>query len=88
MFEGQEEVASPDMPKFVFENKEKLSCDMIFSADGGQFSETEPNLVVGLKGILGLEIKVKGRGWRQSTEGGRRLRFDAPAVTGDKMWYK
>ena len=60
LFEGQEEIASPDMPEFVYQNKEKLSCDMIFSADGGQFSETEPNLVVGLKGILGLEIKITG----------------------------
>ena len=60
LFEGQEEVASPDMPEFVKKNKQKLSCDMIFSADGGQFSETEPNLVTGLKGILGLEIKVTG----------------------------
>ncbi len=60
LFEGQEEVASPDMPAFVKTNREKLACDMIFSADGGQFSETEPNLVVGLKGILGLEIKITG----------------------------
>ena len=60
LFEGQEEVASPDMPAFVEKNKEKFACDMIFSADGGQFSETEPNLVVGLKGILGLEVKITG----------------------------
>ena len=60
MFEGQEEVASPDMPKFVFENKEKLSCDMIFSADGLQWAEDEPNIIVGLKGLMGLEITVTG----------------------------
>ena len=41
IFEGEEEVASPNMPEFVSNNVDKLKCDMIFSADGGQFSEDE-----------------------------------------------
>ncbi|MEC7195199.1 MAG: M20/M25/M40 family metallo-hydrolase, partial [Pseudomonadota bacterium] len=49
LFEGEEEIASPKMPEFVSNNVEKLKCDMIFSADGGQFSENEPNLAVGFK---------------------------------------
>ena len=60
LFEGEEEIASPKMPKFVSNNIDKLKCDMIFSADGGQFSESEPNLAVGFKGILGFDIEVIG----------------------------
>ena len=60
LFEGEEEIASPKMPEFVSNNVDKLKCDMIFSADGGQFSEDEPNLAVGFKGILGFDIEVIG----------------------------
>ena len=60
LFEGQEEIGSPELPKFIAENRNKLSCDMIFSADGLQWTEDEPNIVLGLKGLLGVEIKVSG----------------------------
>jgi acetylornithine deacetylase/succinyl-diaminopimelate desuccinylase-like protein len=33
---------------------------MIFSADGLQWTANEPNLVVGLKGLVGVQIKVTG----------------------------
>ncbi len=60
IFEGEEEVASPNMPEFVSKNVDKLKCDMIFSADGGQFSEDECELAVAYKGILGFDIEVTG----------------------------
>ncbi len=60
LFEGQEEIGSPDLPAFVAANLDRLSCDMIFSADGLQWSTDEPNLVTGLKGLVGLEIFVQG----------------------------
>ena len=37
-FEGQEEMLSPQLPEFVAKNKDLLTCDMIFSADGLQWS--------------------------------------------------
>ncbi len=60
LFEGQEEIGSPQLPEFVAAHHEMLACDMIFSADGLQWTADEPNLVVGLKGLVGLEITVKG----------------------------
>ena len=60
LFEGQEEIGSPQLPEFVAENRNKLSCDMIFSSDGLQWTADEPNLVTGLKGLVGAEIKVIG----------------------------
>ena len=41
-------------------HRKKFSCDMIFSADGLQWTEDEPNIVLGLKGLIGVEIKLTG----------------------------
>jgi len=60
LFEGQEEIGSPQLPKFMAEHRNKFTCDMIFSSDGLQWTEDEPNIVMGLKGLLGVEIKVTG----------------------------
>ncbi|MDA4845179.1 dipeptidase [Hoeflea poritis] len=59
-FEGQEEIASPDLPPFVEENRERLAADMIFSADGLQWDADTPQLIMGLKGIVSLEVVVTG----------------------------
>lgn len=59
-FEGQEEIGSPTLPAFVEQHKDKFACDMIYSADAGQFSETEPSLGIGLRGLAALELTVTG----------------------------
>jgi len=59
-FEGQEEIGSPQLPGFVASHQDLLACDLVLSADGGQFSESEPALLVGLRGICGLQIDVRG----------------------------
>lgn len=59
-FEGQEEIGSPTLPPFVAANKEKFACDMAISADGGQWAEDQPALMVGLRGLAGVEISVIG----------------------------
>ncbi|MEM6887079.1 MAG: dipeptidase [Pseudomonadota bacterium] len=59
-FEGQEEIGSPDLPPFIEANLDRLQADMIFSADGGQWDTETPQVVMGLKGLISLEIKVTG----------------------------
>lgn len=59
-FEGQEEIGSPQMPEFVAAHTDLLACDLVVSADGGQWSETEPAILLSLKGVCSLEITVKG----------------------------
>lgn len=59
-FEGQEEIGSPQLPAFMAEHKERFACDLALSADGGQWSETEPLILLSLKGVTGLQINVKG----------------------------
>jgi len=59
-FEGQEEIGSPDLPPFVATNADRLQADMIFSADGLQWAPGQPQIVEALKGLVSLEIVVKG----------------------------
>jgi acetylornithine deacetylase/succinyl-diaminopimelate desuccinylase-like protein len=60
LFEGQEEIGSPEMAPFLAANHDLLATDYIFMADGGQWSETEPSLSLGLRGIVGMEVHVTG----------------------------
>ncbi|MFC3615670.1 dipeptidase [Lutimaribacter marinistellae] len=60
LFEGQEEIGSPDMPPVIAAQRNRLACDMIFSADGLQWSAQEAQIVMGLKGLMGVEITVDG----------------------------
>ncbi len=60
LFEGQEEIGSPQLPAFIAENKALLECDLVVSSDGGQWEEDQPALLVGLKGLCALQIDVRG----------------------------
>jgi acetylornithine deacetylase/succinyl-diaminopimelate desuccinylase-like protein len=59
-FEGQEEIGSPQLPDFMPVHKELFACDMAVSADGGQWSEDEPSILLSLKGACGIQIDLKG----------------------------
>lgn len=58
--EGQEEIGSPQVLGFVGRKRDLLACDLILNADSVQWSESEPALLVGLRGICGLEVDVEG----------------------------
>lgn len=58
--EGEEEIGSPSLGTCLREEKERFSCDLVVSADGGQWSLDRPNLVLGLRGATSLEIHVTG----------------------------
>lgn len=58
--EGQEEIGSPQIPAFVAANRDLLACDLVLSADGGQWSETEPTILLGLRGGCGIQIDIHG----------------------------
>ena len=59
-FEGQEEIGSPQIPDFMPPQRERFACDLAVSSDGGQYSETEPILLMSLRGICGIQIDVGG----------------------------
>ena len=58
-FEGQEEIGSPQLPEFISANRQRLACDLILSADGGQWDEDQPALMIGLRGLCNLQIDVR-----------------------------
>ena len=60
LLEGQEEIGSPQLGDFVRSHRELLACDFALSADGSQWSETEPTLLLSLRGICALQVDVSG----------------------------
>lgn len=60
LFEGEEEIGSPHVAAFVEEHRDRLACDFVVSADGGQWSEERPNLLVGFKGLCALQLDLVG----------------------------
>lgn len=58
LFEGQEEIGSPELPGFIAANRDLLAADMIFSADSMQYSPTEACLVLSAKGLVGFEVTL------------------------------
>jgi len=60
LFEGQEEIGSPQLPDFIEAQRERLSCDLVVSADGMQWDTDQPAIWVGLKGLCSLQVEVKG----------------------------
>ena len=60
LLEGQEEIGSPQLGAFVSANRELLGCDLALSADGSQWSEGEPTLLLSLRGICALQVDISG----------------------------
>ena len=40
-FEGQEEIGSPQLPEFISRHADMLACDLVLSADGGQWEDDQ-----------------------------------------------
>jgi acetylornithine deacetylase/succinyl-diaminopimelate desuccinylase-like protein len=60
LFEGQEEIGSPQLPAFIHDQRERLACDLVVSADGGQWAEGQPALHISLRGLCALEVALTG----------------------------
>ena len=58
--EGQEEIGSPQLPSLIANQRDLLACDLVVSADGGQYSEDQPALLIAFKGLAGIQIDVHG----------------------------
>jgi acetylornithine deacetylase/succinyl-diaminopimelate desuccinylase-like protein len=72
MIEGEEEVGSDNLEKFVIENKEKLKADVILISDTHMISMQDPSITVGLRGMAYMEVEVMGsnRDLHSGTYGG------------------
>ncbi|GAB4374853.1 MAG: dipeptidase [Salibacteraceae bacterium] len=60
MIEGEEEVGSANLGKFVDENRDRLSADIILVSDTSIISNDTPSITIGLRGLSYVEVEVKG----------------------------
>jgi len=58
--EGEEEVGSMNLPKFLEQNRDALACDIAVVSDTGMIAPGVPTLSYGLRGVTALEVKVAG----------------------------
>ncbi|MEM5539183.1 dipeptidase [Olleya sp. AS48] len=60
MIEGEEEVGSVNLGKFVKQNQDKLSNDVILISDTGMIAQDTPSITTGLRGLSYVEVEVTG----------------------------
>ena len=60
LFEGEEEIGSPDLEAFISEHKEMLACDFAINPDSGMIGEEYPTITYALRGLAYFELRVFG----------------------------
>jgi acetylornithine deacetylase/succinyl-diaminopimelate desuccinylase-like protein len=60
LFEGEEEIGSEHLAKFIIEHKDLLSADLVMISDSDMFARGVPSVTYGLRGISYLEVEVTG----------------------------
>jgi acetylornithine deacetylase/succinyl-diaminopimelate desuccinylase-like protein len=60
IFEGEEEVGSPNLDAWIAEHVDLLACDVVINPDTGMLAPDVPTIVYGLRGLSYFEIKVHG----------------------------
>jgi acetylornithine deacetylase/succinyl-diaminopimelate desuccinylase-like protein len=60
MIEGEEEIGSDNLGKFVADNKSKLKADVILISDTAMISLENPSITTGLRGLSYMEVEVTG----------------------------
>ena len=58
--EGQEEIGSPQVAALLTREKARFAADLAINADGGQWDENTPGLLVGTRGSTGVQIDLRG----------------------------
>jgi acetylornithine deacetylase/succinyl-diaminopimelate desuccinylase-like protein len=60
IIEGEEEIGSPSLEKFLTENKDMLSSDFAINPDTGMIGADTPTITYGLRGLAYFELRVTG----------------------------
>lgn len=60
LIEGEEEVGSPNLAKFVQANKELLKADVVLISDTAMISLANPSMDIGVRGLSYIEVEVTG----------------------------
>src|SRR5258706_596480 len=60
LFEGEEEIGSPNLPAFLRRHAGELAADLVVSADGAMWRPTEPSVALASKGLVTLDVRGEG----------------------------
>jgi len=60
LIEGEEEIGSPNLGRFISENQELLSCDFALNPDTGMIAPDLPTITYALRGLAYFEIRIDG----------------------------
>jgi acetylornithine deacetylase/succinyl-diaminopimelate desuccinylase-like protein len=60
LFEGEEEIGSPNLAPFLKKHRDDLKCDIIAISDTGMVAPNTGTLGYGLRGITCAEVKIIG----------------------------
>lgn len=60
IIEGEEEIGSPHLGKFVASHKELLKADVILISDTAMLSLDTPSIDIGVRGLSYIEVEVTG----------------------------
>lgn len=58
LFEGEEEIGSANLAKFLKTEQELLKCDCIMISDTSMYAPNVPTITYGLRGLLYMEVEV------------------------------
>lgn len=72
LIEGEEEIGSPNLGKFVGQHKSLLKADVILISDSSMLSMENPSLETGVRGLSYIQLEVTGanRDLHSGTYGG------------------
>jgi acetylornithine deacetylase/succinyl-diaminopimelate desuccinylase-like protein len=60
LIEGEEEVGSDNLDRFLEENRERLKADVAVISDTSQYGDGIPAITYGLRGIVAAEVRLTG----------------------------
>ncbi|MFM2032222.1 MAG: hypothetical protein RLZZ297_987 [Chloroflexota bacterium] len=60
LLEGEEEVGSPNLARFVTEHRELLRADLVITADGPLHEDGTPQIEYGVRGVVSFELRATG----------------------------
>jgi acetylornithine deacetylase/succinyl-diaminopimelate desuccinylase-like protein len=60
LFEGEEEIGSPNLKAFAENNRERLAADLTLFSDSHIHESGRPLIILGLKGLLYVDLRAKG----------------------------
>jgi acetylornithine deacetylase/succinyl-diaminopimelate desuccinylase-like protein len=60
LFEGEEEIGSPNLDRFIKDHKALLECQVVLNPDSGMIAPDVPTIVYALRGLAYFELRVYG----------------------------